>query len=48
MLIGMVAATLATVVFQLQVETIGSRFGDLPRVLPTPSLPGISFADLRS
>jgi SulP family sulfate permease len=39
MLVGMVAATLAAYVLGLDVETIGSRFGDLPRTLPVPGLP---------
>lgn len=41
MLFGMVAATLAASLLGLDVETIGSRFGDLPRMLPRPGLPGI-------
>ncbi len=39
MLIAMMTATAVAVVFHLNVETIGSRFGDLPRTLPTPSFP---------
>ncbi|HUQ28170.1 MAG TPA: SulP family inorganic anion transporter [Usitatibacter sp.] len=30
--------------FNLQVETIGSRFGSLPRGLPTPALPAFNWA----
>jgi len=48
MLIGMTAATLATAVLGLDVETIGSRFGDLPRTLPSPELPAFDFEKIRS
>jgi SulP family sulfate permease len=40
--IGLAAA--AVVIFGLPVETIGSRFGNLPSGLPMPSLPHISVA----
>jgi len=43
MLVGMVAATLAAALLGLDVETIGSRFGDLPRTLPVPALPSFNF-----
>jgi len=39
MLIGMATATLVVWWFNMDVTTIGSRFGDLPRLLPQPSLP---------
>lgn len=39
MLIAVVAATLAAYLLHLPVETIGSRFGGLPRGLPAPALP---------
>ncbi len=41
MLIAMVLATAAVALFHLDVETIGGRFGQLPRMLPTPGLPSI-------
>jgi SulP family sulfate permease len=44
MLAGMLLATLASILFKLDVETIGVRFGDLPRGLPAPMLPGIDLA----
>lgn len=47
MLVGMIAATLAVAMVGLDVETIGSKFGDLPRTLPTPSLPSIEIDQLR-
>ena len=34
--------------FQIPVETIGSRFGDLPSRLPKLSWPQVSFADMKS
>jgi len=43
-LIGVVVATVATVVFQLPVETIVSRFGPIPRDLPMPHLPAFDLA----
>jgi SulP family sulfate permease len=39
MLIAVAAATVAAVVLNLPVETIGSRFGGLPSGLPFPALP---------
>ena len=42
LLIGIVAASLLAAGLGLPVETIGSRFGELPRVLPVPSLPDLS------
>ncbi len=44
MLIAVVAATAAAAVFHLPVETVGARFGALPRGLPLPHLPAVSFA----
>jgi SulP family sulfate permease len=34
MLIAMIGATLIAWMFKLPVETIGARFGELPRMLP--------------
>lgn len=48
MLIGMVIATLAVWWMNLDVETIGSRFGDLPRVLPLPRIPVFEGVDVRA
>ncbi|MCF7851866.1 MAG: sulfate permease [Simkaniaceae bacterium] len=44
---GITSIIIATAIswgFHLPVETIASRFGELPRTLPTPSLPDFSFA----
>jgi SulP family sulfate permease len=43
----MVLATVLVQLFQLPVETIGSRFGDIPSSLPAPSLPALSFERVR-
>jgi SulP family sulfate permease len=45
-LIAVVAAGLAIWLFKLPVDTIGSRFGELPHTLPAPSLPQITLARL--
>lgn len=46
MLIAMLVMSLIAAIFGLPVDTIGSRFGDLPRTLPSPSLPQIDWAQL--
>ena len=46
MLVGMLVSTLVCQIFQLPVETIGSRFGELPQGLPMPSLPEIDWQKL--
>ena len=38
------ASALAVWAFKLPVETLGSRFGELPRGLPPPQLPGFDWA----
>jgi SulP family sulfate permease len=45
-LIAVVLASLATAVLGLQVETIGTRFGAMPRGLPWPQLPPLSRAGI--
>lgn len=42
LLIAVVAASVAAAVLGLPVETIGTRFGELPRVPPVPKLPDLS------
>src|SRR5690606_11073653 len=39
MLIAIVAASAAAALLELPVETIGTRFGGIPRSLPFPALP---------
>jgi len=42
MLYGVVGATLLAYLLHLPIETIGTRFGELPRGLPLPSVPTFS------
>lgn len=44
MLIAVTAATAAAQWLHLSAETIGSRFGDIPRALPAPALPPLGAA----
>jgi len=46
LLIGMLVSSLVAIVLKLPVETIGDRFGELPRSLPVPKLLFPSFHDL--
>ncbi len=45
--IVLVAATAVSALFGLPVETIGSRFGQIPNGLPQPDLPAIGLAEVR-
>lgn len=47
-LIAVVVSAVAVAVFQIPVETIGSRFPDIPTGLPMPELPSWDFAKLQS
>ena len=47
-LIAVVFAAIATAVLSLPIETIGSRFGGIPRELPSPSLPAFSLAKAKA
>ncbi len=46
MLIAMVLATSAVALLHLDVETIGGRFGELPRMLPKPGLPPLDLGQM--
>ncbi len=46
MLIAVAAASLATVMLKLPIETIGSHFGGIPNTLPAPALPTFTVARL--
>jgi SulP family sulfate permease len=48
MLFAVVAAGAATALFNLPVETIGSKFGGIPGGLPMPGLPEFSFAKMQA
>jgi SulP family sulfate permease len=45
--VAMVLATLVVQIFALPVETIGSRFGDVPSALPAPRLPDVNWQHVR-
>lgn len=42
LIVAVLATSAAVSLFSLPVETIGSRFGELPNTLPAPSLPDLS------
>lgn len=44
MLVGVALASVATALLALPVETIGTRFGGIPRSLPLPALPSFDLA----
>lgn len=46
MLVGMLVSTVVCAAFNLPVETIGSRFGELPQGLPMPEFPTFDWASL--
>lgn len=46
LLIAVAGAALATALFQMPVETIGTRFGGIPQGLPAPQLPHPTWAKL--
>jgi len=48
MLIAVGVTALLTALLHLDVATIGSRFGGVPRMLPAPQLPDISFAKIQA
>ena len=48
MLIAIVVAALGAWALGLPVETIGSRFGQLPSTLPLPAVPAMSFAKVQA
>ena len=46
LLIAVIATSVIVTVFRLPVETIGTKFGELPRLLPVPALPALDPATL--
>lgn len=46
-IIAIILTTFLVHFFDLNVETIGSRFGNLPSTLPTPTLPHLDFATIK-
>jgi len=47
-IIALVVTTIIAQVFQLPIETIGSKFGELPSALPNPTFPQIDFATVKN
>jgi SulP family sulfate permease len=47
-LIAVALAAIAVSLFGLPIETIGTRFGGIPRSLPTPHLPDLSLARIQA
>ena len=47
-IIAIIISTLLVQLFHLPVDTIGSRFGEIPSSLPSPTFPEIDFATIRS
>jgi SulP family sulfate permease len=48
MLIAVTVASVFVAVLGLEVSTIGTRFGDLPNMLPTPALPGLGWSEVQA
>jgi sulfate permease, SulP family len=46
-LIALILTTLAVNFFNLPVETIGSRFGEIRATIPTPNIPVVAFTTIR-
>ncbi len=47
MLVAIIVATLATQIFHLPIDTIQSRFGEVPNSLPVPHIPALSWQMIR-
>ncbi len=48
MLIAVTVASVVVAVLGLEVGTIGTRFGALPNMLPTPALPGLGWTEVQA
>jgi SulP family sulfate permease len=46
-IVALVLGTIAVALFNLPVETIGSKFGGIPQGLPTPQMPTFSWENIR-
>ena len=47
-IVAIIVATLVVDIFHLPVETIGSRFGEIPSSLPTPTFPDFDFEVIKN
>jgi SulP family sulfate permease len=45
--VALIAATAAVAIFDIPIETIGSRFGEIRASLPAPVIPSVSLATIR-
>jgi SulP family sulfate permease len=46
-IVALVLGTAVAALFHLPVETIGSKFGDIPQALPAPQMPALSWENIR-
>lgn len=46
-IVALVLGTVAVAVFQLPVETVGSKFGGIPQALPSPQIPTLSWENIQ-
>ncbi len=46
-IVALVLGTIAVALFNLPVETIGSKFGGIPQALPSPHLPALAWENIR-
>ena len=46
-IVALVLGTVAVALFNMPVETIGSKFGGIPQALPSPHLPSLSWENIR-
>lgn len=46
-IVALVLGTVAVALFQLPVETIGSKFGGIPQALPSPQIPAFSWEHIQ-
>src|ERR1043166_435331 len=46
-IVGLVLVTAAVSLFQLPVETIGTKFGGIPQALPKPTMPALSWENIQ-
>lgn len=47
-IVAVIIATILVVIFDLPVETIEKKFGGIPRMLPSPSIPLVSFSTIQA
>ena len=46
-IVALILGTAAVVLFQLPVETIGSKFGGIPQTLPHPQIPTLAWSNIK-